>query len=242
MGNQHERSIGTRRGGTGSAAQPMTNRNAVAVAGDRSPPEKWTQRDGLRLLQRTSIVTGQSPWMVECESEAAARKALDEALMWMSPASLKSLVDALNDLYMIALRRPEASDDQVAVVLLTARALETYPGDLALQAVRTYRGNFFPTAEELRLKIEAMPGLRERSAKIKALRYFIEHGPEPQPKEISQEERDRVSKGLRKLHAELGGSRPSSAADEQTKSPRRTAARKRKAPQRGRKSQEGAQS
>lgn len=151
------------------------------------------------------IVAGQSKWAVEGADQTEAKRALAEAMMWMRPGSLRALVDALNNLYIVSGRRTEEPDNQAVRILATARELEAYPHDLALAAIKTYRGIFFPSAEELRLSIEAMPAFRERSEKIKALRHFVEHGPEPEAREIPSAERARVSEGFRKLKSELAG-------------------------------------
>ena len=110
---------------------------------------------------------------------------------WMTPSPLQTLVDALGDLYAITARRREGSEDRQAVVLLTANAVQPYPWDLALAAIRGWRGIYFPTAEELRRKIEADRDYRVRCAKVRALEDFL-HAPErpagPPPTDEQREE------------------------------------------------------
>jgi len=125
------------------------------------------------------------------------------------------LVGALSELYHTTARRPEDPEDGAAMMVLTARALEGYPGDIALGAIKNWRGIYFPVAEELRRRIEAMPAFRDRAAKIRALREFLDGGPSGAPRDIPAAERARVSEGFRKLRAEIDarGSRFSVGAD-----------------------------
>ena len=86
---------------------------------------------------------------------------------------------ALSELYLLSARAPEG-EDRKAVIALYARRLRDYPGDVALDAVRNYRGNFFPAFDELRKIIEADRRIAERKARGDALREFL-RGEEEKP-------------------------------------------------------------
>lgn len=102
-----------------------------------------------------------------------ARSALAEAEGWLRPASMEALARVLGELYLRTARRAEESIDRQAVVMLYARELMAYPRDIALDAIRRYRGKFFPALDELREPIERDARLLERRQRIAALKAFV---------------------------------------------------------------------
>lgn len=102
-----------------------------------------------------------------------ARSALIEAQGWLRPASAEALTRALSELYLRTARRAEEKIDRQAIIKLYARELSAYPGDIALDGIRRYRGTFFPALDELRGPIEGDARMADRRLRIGALEGFV---------------------------------------------------------------------
>ena len=118
------------------------------------------------------IANGENPYLITGKSRQDACDALREIENWRRSADTADLVKALSELYLLSARAPEG-EDRKAVIALYAKRLQDYPGDVALDAVRNYRGNFFPAYDELRKLIEADRRIAERKARGDALREFL---------------------------------------------------------------------
>ena len=170
---------------------------------DLRPPESWTTYGTLSISRATLTLGNQNPVMVRGESLKDAHSALAEVEAWLRPASMETLSKALGEIYIRTARQKEASEDRKTRVLLYARELQKYPADLALAAMRRYRGVYFPALAELETPLIEGRARKERALRARALRAFIDRRGEPAPKHISPAERADVSAALQALKAEL---------------------------------------
>lgn len=157
----------------------------------------------------------QGPLEATARSREDALSALDEATRWLLPASRADLVRTLGELYLHTVRRAEQSEDRKGLIALYTRELMAFPGDLALSAIRDYRGTFFPALEDLRRPIEQSSKLIARRNVVRALREFLESDEEPD-RELSPEERAKVRASFSKLAEELRGRSGTHASDGET--------------------------
>lgn len=134
-----------------------------------------------------------------------ARQALVEAQRWLGPAVEETLQRALGELYIRTARRAEEAAERKALLRLYARELSALPGDLVLEAIRAYRGTFFPALDELRGPVERSGRLRERRLKIAAIREFL-NAPEEKPVRRAPTDEQRAK--MRALAKELSGDAP----------------------------------
>lgn len=158
------------------------------------------------------------------------RSALAELAVWLRPASMEALVIELSERYLASGRQAETGDDRKALIALYARKLRDYPADVALDAVRGWRGKFFPAFEELRDIILADRRLHVRRQKQSALRAYFDGSDEPQgdpvtraqiernarwaasakgqaPAPLTQEKRDRLAE-VDRVHGDAAKARP----------------------------------
>lgn len=116
---------------------------------------------------------------------------------------MEALARAVSELYLLCARANERDEDRVAVVTLYAEKLRQWPGDLAIDAIRGWRGKFFPALPELEQHITGDSRLRERRLRMQALKAFVKNGGET-PYKISDEERSRIEGGFDKLKSSFG--------------------------------------
>lgn len=145
-----------------------------------------------------------------------ARSALAEAEGWLRPASMEALARVLGELYLRTARRAEESIDRQAVVMLYARELTAYPRDIALDAIRRYRGKFFPALDELREPIERDARLIERRQRIAALKGLVENWRKPSMKKrgpITDDQKRRMTELIDELSDQANKTKPHTDGD-----------------------------
>ena len=119
---------------------------------------------------------GENPYRVSGSRDDAAF-ALDEARRWLKPLPEKDLRQELAALDVKTAKRGETQKElRLRLEIFTAE-LRKYPGDVVRDALRGWRGVFFPAWAELRDAIEGDRRALERRQRIAALEAFLNPAP-----------------------------------------------------------------
>ena len=117
---------------------------------------------------------GQNPYTAEGSSKSDAEAAASEIRHWLRPLPTERLVTLLAELYLKTGRRNETDADREALFRVYARDLQTYPGDVVQDAIRGYRGKYFPAFDELRQSVESDRRIFERRQRLRAIVDFLD--------------------------------------------------------------------
>lgn len=105
------------------------------------------------------------------------------------------LIGLLGELYLKTIRRGEGDVDREGLFRIYARDLSFFPGDVVADAIRNYRGKYFPALIELQDSIEKDRRISERRLRIEALRAFLNgeqqdcNGPPPTEAQLERNQR-----------------------------------------------------
>lgn len=149
-------------------------------------PEQWRRFGRCEISLKPGWREGESRYQIAGSPEDA-KAATAELRWWLRPAGV-ALVDALHELYTRTARRAEGDEDKIALGALYARELSAFPADRALDAIRNYRGTFFPALDDLRGPLERDEITRDRRQRLAALESFCAHGPTPPVKRVTPEQ------------------------------------------------------
>lgn len=201
----------------------MTNAVELTKADQACPPEFWTSYGRLTLTRKTAVTQGENPIQVTGSKEDA-RSALAEIDGWMKPAPDGKVIEWLSALFLKTVSQGMGDEDYRAKIKLYAAELRRFPADVVRDAIRNYRGDYFPTFNKLQEAIERDRRIHERMIRAKAVRAFLEgeerpKGPPPtdaqleraaqwvrqnrgdEPAPLSQEKLDRLAE-VDRIHGE----------------------------------------
>ena len=122
----------------------------------------------------------------------------------MRPLSRDDAFTLLGALDLKTGKARPTDEDFAARLAIYARDMMAYPADIAGNAIRTWRGTFFPSWHELASAIESDRRLRDRRLRIAALEAFLTSPPTKPP--MTPAEREAVKDGFERLRRELSGS------------------------------------
>ena len=124
-------------------------------------------------------IKGENPIDVTAGAKKDVLAALSEVKRWMGPAPPEEILVALGELYMGSVKSNEQSDDRKAKFKLYLRELRKFPGDIALGAVKAWRGKHFPGLAELVNVIILDRRWRQRRRLFEALTKCLEDWDKP---------------------------------------------------------------
>ena len=116
---------------------------------------------------------GENPIHVDSSSKDDVETALRESQRWMRPLPESRLIALLGELYLKVPSQFREDIDREAMFRLYARELSAYPGDVVRDAIRGYRGEFFPGLPKLQIAIEADDRIAARRRVVDALESFL---------------------------------------------------------------------
>lgn len=171
------------------------------------------QIPGLRLVPKTNPDTFAFERYL-CQgvpTEAAAlERAIDTHERACLPAPIERLLAELSGLAAITVQQSAADETQEMQISMFARALLSWPGDVAIQAIQTWPrvSKFWPAWKEMQDHLEAIGGKRlsARDALQRAKERMEQEGPgeeAPETHHPTPEERNRVKQKIERLRDKL---------------------------------------
>lgn len=149
----------------------------------RAPSPEWWQTYGTcSFSRRTVIEQGQNPYRITSLKRSDAEAALREIRRSLEGPPRDRLLAWLSELYLKTARPGSNDEDFKARLQIYARDLAGFPADIVLEAIRDWRGTFFPAFTELAVKIETDRRLAERRTRIEALELFLAGRQDEKPK------------------------------------------------------------